>query len=137
MSHAQQLPASAEPAVAVQSLRKLYDDRVIVDGLSFHIQPGECYGLLGPNGAGKTTTLRTILGLTPYNGGSVRVLGFDIPRQSREARFRIGVVPQMDNLDPDFTVEENLRVFGRYFGLPDHTIRERVPELLAFAALEA
>lgn len=133
------MQTSVEPpdAVIVRSLRKLFNERVIVDDLSFAIRPGECYGLLGPNGAGKTTTLRALLGLTPFASGTVQVLGHAVPRQSREARRRIGVVPQMDNLDPDFTVEENLMVFGRYFGLHDSVIRARIPELLDFAALGA
>jgi lipooligosaccharide transport system ATP-binding protein len=103
--------------------------------LSFTIRKGECYGLLGPNGAGKTTTLRTLLGLTPFEGGTIEVMGYPIPRWARQARARVGVVAQTDNLDPDFTVEENLLVFGRYFGMRDATIRARVPALLDFAAL--
>ncbi len=129
------LESTESAAVAVNGLCKRFDDRVIVDGLSFQIRQGECYGLLGPNGAGKTTTLRALLGLTPIDGGQLRVLGFEVPAQSRLARARIGVVPQMDNLDPDFTVEENLLVFGRYFGLSDAQMRERIPGLLEFAAL--
>ncbi len=132
-------PASAArpAALTVDGLHKRFGEKVIVDGLSFTIQPGECYGLLGPNGAGKTTTLRSLLGLTPFDGGRIDVLGFDIPRQSRLARARVGVVPQLDSLDPDFTVEENLLVFGRYFGLSSAQVRERIPALLDFAALTA
>ena len=129
--------ATEAPALRVDNLVKRYGERPIVSGLSFSIRRGECYGLLGPNGAGKTTTLRTLLGLTPYDSGSVRMLGLDIPAQAEQARLRVGVVPQMDNLDPDFTVSENLLVFGRYFGLTTAQARARVPELLAFAALEA
>lgn len=124
-------------ALRVHHLRKSYGDKTIVDGLSFAIRPGECYGLLGPNGAGKTTTLRSILGLTPRQGGEVQVLGLSVPAQAQAARARVGVVPQLDNLDPDFSVEENLLVFGRYFGLRDAQIRERIPALLEFAALTA
>jgi len=134
MSVAAQSVASA-PAVWVQGLFKRFGEKAIVEGLSFRIQPGECYGLLGPNGAGKTTTLRALLGLTPFDAGQLEVLGFPVPRQSRQARARIGVVPQLDNLDPDFTVEENLLVFGRYFGLSDRQVRARIPALLDFAAL--
>lgn len=131
------LQTGAPESVVVRALRKLFADRVIVDDLSFTIRQGECYGLLGPNGAGKTTTLRALLGLTPFASGTVQVLGYSVPQQSRAARRRIGVVPQMDNLDPDFTVEENLLVFGRYFGLSDSVVRARIPELLDFAALGA
>jgi lipooligosaccharide transport system ATP-binding protein len=131
------IPSQAFPdaALSVSGLCKRFGDRSIVNELSFEIRPGECYGLLGPNGAGKTTTLRALLGLTPFNGGRIQVLGFDVPARSREARARVGVVPQMDNLDPDFTVEENLLVFGRYFGLSSAQVRERIPGLLDFAAL--
>lgn len=107
----------------------------VIDGLSFSLRRGECYGLLGPNGAGKTTTLRLCLGLTAPDSGSITLVGHAIPEHARQARTRVGVVPQGDNLDPDFTVEENLLVFGRYFGLPDKTILARIPSLLEFANL--
>ena len=99
--------------------------------------PGECFGLLGPNGAGKTTTLRLALGLTDPDAGEITLLGEPIPRRAREARVRLGVVPQVDNLDPDFTVVENLLVYGRYFGLRDQDVRARIPQLLEFAGLES
>ncbi|VFR29185.1 ABC, transporter, ATP-binding protein [plant metagenome] len=119
----------------MEGLVKRFGARAIIDGLSFQIQRGECYGLLGPNGAGKTTTLRALLGLTPQHGGRIEVLGHEVPAQASQARARIGVVPQNDNLDPDFTVAENLLVFGRYFGLSDGEARARIPALLDFAAL--
>lgn len=125
------------PILSVTGLRKRYGDREVVAGLDLALQPGECFGLLGPNGAGKSTTLRLLLGLTEPDGGSIQLLGHAIPKQAREARLKIGVVPQMDNLDPDFTVTENLLVYGRYFGLSDAAIRARIPELLAFADLES
>jgi lipooligosaccharide transport system ATP-binding protein len=125
----------------VRDLRKSYGDGAtrheVVAGLSFSLRRGECYGLLGPNGAGKTTTLRLSLGLSAPDGGSVTLVGTPVPEQGRQARLRVGVVPQADNLDPDFTVAENLLVFGRYFGISDATIRERIPGLLEFANLSA
>jgi lipooligosaccharide transport system ATP-binding protein len=124
-------------ALRIERLHKSYNDRPIVQDLSFFLRRGECYGLLGPNGAGKTTTLRTLLGLTPFDRGSIELLGLPVPAQARQARMGVGVVPQMDNLDPDFTVSENLLVFGRYFGLSDAQIRDRIPGLLDFAALTA
>jgi len=99
------------------------------------LKRGECFGLLGPNGAGKTTTLRLCLGLIDPDGGTIEVLSFPVPEQAREARRRTGVVPQADNLDPDFTVAENLLVYGRYFGIADAVIRSRIPDLLEFAGL--
>ena len=129
--------AAPPPALQAVDLVKRYGRRTIIDGLSFEVRRGECYGLLGPNGAGKTTTLRALLGLIPYEAGMIRMLDRDIPAQARAARARVGVVPQSDNLDPDFTIEENLLVFGRYFGMRDRDIRRRIPGLLEFAALTA
>jgi lipooligosaccharide transport system ATP-binding protein len=121
----------------VHQLRKSYGGDEVVAGIDFDLKPGECFGLLGPNGAGKTTTLRLCLGLTEPDSGEITMLGLPVPRQAREARLKIGVVPQTDNLDPDFTVFENLLVYGRYFDLSDAVIRSRIPELLEFAGLGA
>jgi len=134
MTRATTLPQSDQAALRIEGLCKRYNGRPIVQDLSFFLRRGECYGLLGPNGAGKTTTLRTLLGLTPFDRGRVELLGLPVPAQARQARMGVGVVPQMDNLDPDFTVAEKLLVFGRYFGLGDAQIRERIPALLEFAA---
>jgi lipooligosaccharide transport system ATP-binding protein len=116
-------------------LRKSYGDREVVAGISFSIGKGECFGLLGPNGAGKTTTLRCCLGHTALDSGSIHLVGEPVPERARQARMRVGVVPQFDNLDPDFSAAENLLVFGRYFGIDDATIRARIPMLLEFAGL--
>jgi lipooligosaccharide transport system ATP-binding protein len=121
--------------LAASGLAKRYGDTAVVAGIDFAIRPGECFGLLGPNGAGKTTTLRLCLGLIAPDAGGVTLLGEPVPARGRVARGRVGVVPQMDNLDPDFTVEENLIVYGRYFGLSEHAIRARIPDLLEFAGL--
>jgi lipooligosaccharide transport system ATP-binding protein len=127
--------------LSVEDLRKTYgagkDKHTIIDGLSFSLRRGECYGLLGPNGAGKTTTLRLCLGLTRPDSGNVTLVGRPVPDDARAARVRVGVVPQGDNLDPDFTVSENLLVYGRYFGIADAVIRERIPRLLEFSNLTA
>jgi lipooligosaccharide transport system ATP-binding protein len=119
----------------VRALRKRYGELEVVRGLDLDVAPGECFGLLGPNGAGKTTTLRLCLGLTHPDAGEIELLGEPVPRRAREARRRIGVVPQFDNLDPDFTVEENLLVFGRYFSMGAAEVRAKVPGLLEFAGL--
>jgi lipooligosaccharide transport system ATP-binding protein len=123
--------------LSVSGLRKSYGGQEVVAGLDLALEPGECFGLLGPNGAGKTTTLRLCLGLVEPDAGAIEVLGLPVPERAREARRRIGVVPQADNLDPDFTVEENLLVYGRYFGLADAEILGRIPSLLEFAGLAA
>lgn len=118
-----------------EGLTKNYGAQRVVDNLTLNIRRGECFGLLGPNGAGKTTTLRLLLGLIAPDSGEIELLGNRVPQHAREARLRVGVVPQMDNLDPDFTVAENLMVYGRYFGMKDRDIEARLPELLDFANL--
>jgi lipooligosaccharide transport system ATP-binding protein len=127
----------AQPVVQLRAagLRKRYGDQEVVAGIDLELRRGECFGLLGPNGAGKTTTLRLCLGLIDPDAGNIEVLSFPVPEQAREARRRTGVVPQADTLDPDFTAEENLLVYGRYFGMTDAEIRGRIPGLLEFAGL--
>jgi lipooligosaccharide transport system ATP-binding protein len=122
--------------LAARGLRKSYGGREVVAGLDLELVRGECYGLLGPNGAGKTTTLRMLLGLVEPDAGEITLLDHPVPRAAREGRIRVGVVPQIDNLDPDFTVRENLVVYGRYFGLRESEMARRLPRLLEFAALE-
>ena len=126
---------SSTKVLSVAGLRKSYGGREVVAGVDFELAPGECYGLLGPNGAGKTTILRLCLGLTAPDAGTIRLVGEPVPARARQARMKVGVVPQFDNLDPDFTVAENLLVFGRYFGIADAQTRRRIPELLDFAGL--
>ena len=125
------------PLLRITRLHKKFGDNTVVSDLSLEIAPGECLGVIGPNGAGKTTTLRMCLGLTAPDAGSIEAFGLPIPERVREAKKRIGVVTQFDSLDPDFSCAENLRVYGRYFGLPMATINARVPQLLEFAALQA
>jgi len=124
-----------DTVLSARGLRKYYGGQAVVDGLDISIRRGECFGLLGPNGAGKTTTLRLLLGLIAPDAGELRLLDHVVPEEARAARLRVGVVPQMDNLDPDFTVAENLLVYGRYFGMSDAAIEARLPELLEFANL--
>jgi len=127
--------AQDDVVLQVDGLRKRYGDNEVVRGLSFTIKRGDCFGLLGPNGAGKTTTLRCCLGLIEPDGGAITMVGEPVPKNGREARIRVGVVPQMDNLDPDFTVRENLLIYGGYFGLPRDLLEARIPQLLEFAGL--
>ena len=125
----------SEIVFSIQDLHKSYGDQEVVAGIDLTVERGTCFGLLGPNGAGKTTTLKLCLGLIAPDRGNIQVLGHAIPQYAREARQRIGVVPQMDNLDPDFTVAENLLVYSRYFGISDAAARARIPALLDFANL--
>ncbi len=124
-----------QTVVEIKRLIKRYDSREVVRGIDLNVPTGRCFGLLGPNGAGKTTTLRLLLGQSPVNGGEIRVFGLPIPQAGRTVRARTGIVPQADNLDPDFTVAENLRVYGRYFGIPAATLDARIRELLEFVDL--
>ena len=127
--------------LTVKDLHKSYGDgenrHTVVDGISFSLERGKCFGLLGPNGAGKTTTLRLCLGLTVPDRGGITLVGHEVPADARRARLRIGVVPQMDSLDPDFTVEENILVYGRYFGMSRAQVRERIDWLLDFSSLSS
>ena len=124
-----------QPVLDVDGLVKAFGGQRAVDGVSFSVEPGTCFGLLGPNGAGKSTTLKLVLGLLRPDAGRITLLGHPVPERAREARAKVGVVPQNDPLDPDFTVAENLLVFGRYFGQDDATTRARIDPLLDFAQL--
>ena len=136
-------PTTATPTdlFTAAHLGKRYGDTLVVDDLSFSIAPGECLGVIGPNGAGKTTTIRMCLGHTVPDSGTVQfhpggsALPLYMPRDALAIKAQLGVVTQFDTLDPDFTCAENLRVFGRYFGLKGPVMDERVPRLLEFAAL--
>jgi lipooligosaccharide transport system ATP-binding protein len=126
---------NAAPSLRVRGLRKSFGAAEVVCGVDLEVAPGECFGLLGPNGAGKTTTLRLCLGLADPSAGEIRLLGEEVPARAREARARVGVVPQFDSLDPDFSVAENLIVYGRYFGLRGREVAPKIPRLLEFAGL--
>ncbi len=121
-------------------LGKRYGDSTVVQDLSFEIARGECLGVIGPNGAGKTTTIRMCLGLTSPDAGTITYsldpgAPLAMPAKALAIKSQLGVVSQFDSLDPDFTCAENLLVYGRYFGMPTQRIRERIPQLLEFAAL--
>ena len=118
-----------------RDLCKKFDNITAVADLSFDIRPRTCFGLLGPNGAGKTTTLRMLLGQSPRSGGILEVFGEDINHGRREIRHRTGIVPQADNLDPDFTVKENLSMYGSYFRLDPKMLGQRIPGLLDMVEL--
>jgi lipooligosaccharide transport system ATP-binding protein len=123
--------------LGARGLRKSFGALEVVSGVDLEVARGECFGLLGPNGAGKTTILRLCLGLIRPDAGEIELLGEPVPRRAREARARVGVVPQFDNLDPDFTVAENLLVYGRYFGLSPREVQARIAPLLEFGRDEA
>ncbi|MEW6613648.1 MAG: ATP-binding cassette domain-containing protein [Pseudomonadota bacterium] len=126
---------SPSPVLQARGLYKRFGGTTVVDRIDLDIRPGECFGILGPNGAGKTTTMRMMLGLSPMDGGSLEIFGLPMPAAAERVRARLGVVPQMDNLDPDFTVAENLRIYGKYFGLEAAVLAERIGKLLDFVEL--
>jgi len=128
-------PAAASPLFQAQHLTKRYGDTEVVRDLSFEIAPGECLGVIGPNGAGKTTTIRMCLGLTVPDGGGITAMGLQMPADALAIKAQLGVVTQMDTLDPDFNCEENLLVYGRYFGMKEAESKTRIPALLEFASL--
>ena len=130
------------PVFQVEHLHKHYGTNLVVNDVSLAIQPGECLGVIGPNGAGKTTTIRMCLGLAVPDSGEVRFRNpahtdqwLHMPQDALAIKAHLGVVSQFDTLDPDFSCAENLMVYGRYFGLKDAVLRERIPKLLEFAAL--
>lgn len=129
-------PTTQTPIIRAHQLSKHYQNFTAVNAVNFEVPAGQCCGILGPNGAGKTTTLRMLVGHALPSSGELTVLGYPIPSQAREMRAHIGIVPQKDNLDPDFTVVQNLIMYGRYFGISNEILRQRMPDLLRFAALE-
>ncbi len=131
------MPKASHNSAIIQSthLCKNYNGVNVVDDLNLSIEKGTFCGILGPNGAGKTTTLRMFIGHCPMDSGQLTIFGKPMPLHASDVRQDIGVVPQMDNLDPDFSVQENLYVYGRFFGIPRAVLKQRIVELLEFASL--
>ncbi len=121
--------------IEARNLVKTYNGVAAVDGISFRVSAGECFGLLGPNGAGKTTTIRMLYGFSPISQGRLTLFGRDINTHWRTIKGRIGVCQQDNTLDPDLTVEQNLLIYAGYFSIPTAKARERSAELLDFFAL--
>jgi lipooligosaccharide transport system ATP-binding protein len=121
--------------IRARGLVKRFGNFTAVDGIDVDVAPGEAFGFLGPNGAGKSSTMRMIGAVSPPTAGELRVLGRDPAVDGPAIRARLGVVPQTDNLDVELTVEENLLVYGRYFGLSRAVLKERAAELLDFVQL--
>ena len=121
--------------VRARGLTKRFGDFTAVDGIDFELHRGEAFGFLGPNGAGKSSTMRMLGCVSPPSGGELSILGLDPVADGSAIRARLGVVPQEDTLDVELTVQENLLVYGRYFGLPKSLIRDRTARLLEFVQL--
>jgi lipooligosaccharide transport system ATP-binding protein len=118
-----------------KGLTKQFDDFTAVDGIDFHVEPGEAFGFLGPNGAGKTSTMRMIGCVSPITDGRLEMFGLDARTHGLEIRSRLGSVPQEDSLDTELTVYDNLLIYGRYFDMPRAEIKRRADELLEFMQL--
>jgi lipooligosaccharide transport system ATP-binding protein len=121
-------------AIEMHGVVKRFGPITAVDGLDLEVPAGICLGLLGPNGAGKSTTMRMLTGQAVADEGEITVLGHRLPAESKEARAEMGVVPQLDNLDVDVSVEDNLAVFARLYRVKD--VRSAVDRGLALARLE-
>jgi lipooligosaccharide transport system ATP-binding protein len=122
--------------IMAEGLTKKFEKLVAVDRVNFEIAEGECFGFLGPNGAGKTTIIRMINCVSPVTSGKLHVLGMDVNTDFRKIKALIGVAPQEDNLDPDFSVILNLTSYARYFGMKKPEALKKAKELLAFMQLK-
>jgi lipooligosaccharide transport system ATP-binding protein len=120
----------APTVISARNLTKHYRDLVAVDGISFAIRRGECFGFLGPNGAGKTSTMKMITCISPVTEGELLVDGKDVRHSQRAIKSVLGVVSQADSLDPGLSVIQNLLAYGRFFNLPKETASRRSWEAL-------
>jgi lipooligosaccharide transport system ATP-binding protein len=127
---------ASPPAIRIAGVVKRFDSLVAVNGLDLEVPAGACFGLLGPNGAGKSTTMRMLTGQAIADEGSINVLGFELPRESKLARARMGVCPQESNLDIDLSVRQVLDVFARLYRVPSAGRQAAVDAALVLAGLE-
>ena len=127
--------AAVEVMVHARGLRKAFGGSEAVKGIDLDVLKGESFGFLGPNGAGKSTTMRMIAAVSHPTGGELRVLGLDPAVAGPVVRSRLGVCPQDDTLDNELNVQDNLRVYGRYFGMSRREVADRATELLEFVNL--
>ncbi len=130
-------PMTTTPDVLIRAraLTKQFGALTAVDGVDFDVHVGEAFGFLGPNGAGKTSTMRMIACSSPMSSGELSVVGMNPTKQGAQIKARLGVVPQIDNLDAELTVLENLLMYARYFDIPGESARARAAELLDFVQL--
>ncbi|HEX5579643.1 MAG TPA: ABC transporter ATP-binding protein [Candidatus Limnocylindria bacterium] len=129
------MPPSDEVLVHARGLTKRFGDFTAVNAIDFDVRTGEAFGFLGPNGAGKTSTMRMIACSSPVTDGELSVISMDPRTQAPQIKARLGVVPQLDNLDMELTVRENLEMYARYFDIPDRVASARADELLEFVQL--
>src|SRR4051812_1914925 len=122
-------------AIEVDRIVKRYGDFTAVDDVSFNVKEGEIFGLLGPNGAGKSTLIRMMTTLMPITAGRACVGGHDVAKDPTAARFDIGVIPQAMTSDLDLTLEENMLIYAKLYGVPVETRQKRIDELLELVDL--
>jgi lipooligosaccharide transport system ATP-binding protein len=132
---AQHAAVTGNPVVSARGLTKRFADQRAVNGVAFDIYPGRCLCFVGPNSADKITTLHMAMGLTPTNSGTLSVFGLPVSVKAPAIRARVGIVPQADNLDPDFSVEENLYLYASNFELSRRQVKSLIEGLLAFVSL--
>lgn len=132
-----QMPTApnSTPLIHACGLTKRFDQFTAVDHIDFDVFPGEAFGFLGPNGAGKTSTMRMIGCASPVTDGELHVLGMSPRTQASQIKARLGVVPQLDNLDAEITVRENLLMYARYFDISGEVAKRKAAELLEFVEL--
>ena len=123
--------------IKTNNLTKKFKDLLAVDEVNLEVEEAECFGLLGPNGAGKTSLIKMITAVSPPTKGDIWVQGKDLRTHSRQVKAILGVVPQLDNLDPDLTVLQNLMAFARYFNIPRNEAYRRSMEVLSLFELES
>jgi len=121
--------------LSAKGLTKTFGDFTAVDGIDVEVRRGESFGFLGPNGAGKSSTMRMVAAVSPVTSGELRIFGQDPATHGPAIRARLGNCPQQDRLDEELSAEENLWVYGRFFGLTRAEVRARADELLDFAQL--
>jgi lipooligosaccharide transport system ATP-binding protein len=126
---------SAPLAIRLRGVVKRFGEITAVDHLDLDVPEGTCVGLLGPNGAGKSTTMKMLTAQAIADEGEIAVLGFEVPKDSKQARALCGVVPQLDNLDVELTARQNLAVFARLYRVPRQDRRAAVDHALAIANL--
>ncbi len=129
-------PTEPSPAIRITDLRKVYNEKAAVDGLSLSVPRGAFYGFLGPNGAGKTTTIKMLMGLAVPTSGSIEILGYPLPRGEMDVKSRIGLVPDETLLFEHLTGTEFLEFVGRMYKLPRAIARERARELMSLFELD-
>jgi lipooligosaccharide transport system ATP-binding protein len=127
---------SAPLAIRLRGVVKRFGAITAVDHLDLDLPEGTCVGLLGPNGAGKSTTMKMLTAQAIADEGEIRVLGFDVPKDSKQARALCGVVPQLDNLDVELTARQNIAVFARLYRVPRNERRDAVERVLEIANLK-